>query len=136
MLADPDVRVVVNALRALHPRPRYTPEAARRLAFVHLLHARLGLPLARAYALAREALAAWPEHKVWEQEVDDTIALRVDLERFLSGCSVRLSLSRALAVRAFLIDRGVRSTRMDVRALGNKFEKGPGDRVDLIFAKP
>ena len=79
----------------LPPRPRYPPEAAGRLAFVHLLHARLGLPLARAYALAREALAAWPEHKVWEQDVDDTIALRVDLEHFLSACSVRLSLSRA-----------------------------------------
>ncbi|MGB8273860.1 MAG: OmpA family protein, partial [Alphaproteobacteria bacterium] len=48
----------------------------------------------------------------------------------------RLSLSRALAVRAFLIDRGVRSTRMDVRALGNKFENGPGDRVDLVLVKP
>ena len=48
----------------------------------------------------------------------------------------RLSLSRALAERAFLIDRGVRSTRMDVRALGNKFESGPGDRVDLVLVKP
>lgn len=44
----------------------------------------------------------------------------------------RLSLSRALAVRSYLIDQGIRSTRMDVRALGNKFDAGPGDRVDLI----
>lgn len=48
----------------------------------------------------------------------------------------RLSLSRALAVRSYLIDAGVRSTRMDVRALGNKFDTGPGDRVDLIVVKP
>jgi outer membrane protein OmpA-like peptidoglycan-associated protein len=48
----------------------------------------------------------------------------------------RLSLSRALAVRSHLIDQGVRSTRMDVRALGNKFEKEPGDRVDLILGNP
>ncbi len=43
----------------------------------------------------------------------------------------RLSLSRALAVRAFLIDQGVRSTRMDVRALGSKAGDGPADRVDV-----
>jgi len=47
----------------------------------------------------------------------------------------RLSLSRALAVRAFLIDQGVRSTRMDVRALGDKFEDGPPDRVDILPAR-
>jgi outer membrane protein OmpA-like peptidoglycan-associated protein len=44
----------------------------------------------------------------------------------------RLSLSRALAVRAFLIDNGVRSTRMDVRALGDKGDGGPADRVDIL----
>jgi outer membrane protein OmpA-like peptidoglycan-associated protein len=43
----------------------------------------------------------------------------------------RLSLSRALAVRAYLIEKGVRSTRMDVRALGDKFGDGPADRVDI-----
>ena len=35
-----------------------------------------------------------------------------------TGCIY--SLSRALAVRSYLIKQGVRSTRMDVRALGNK----------------
>lgn len=44
----------------------------------------------------------------------------------------RLSLSRALAARAFLIDHGVRSTRMDVRALGNIAKDGPADRVDIL----
>ncbi len=44
----------------------------------------------------------------------------------------RLSLSRALAVRAFLIEKGVRSTRMDVRALGDKAPDGPIDRVDIM----
>jgi outer membrane protein OmpA-like peptidoglycan-associated protein len=44
----------------------------------------------------------------------------------------RLSLSRALAVRAFLIDQGVRSTRMDVRALGSNAGDGPADRVDIL----
>ena len=44
----------------------------------------------------------------------------------------RLSLSRALAVRAYLIEKGVRSTRMDVRALGDKLGDGPADRVDIL----
>ena len=47
----------------------------------------------------------------------------------------RLSLSRALAVRSYLIEQGVRSTRMDVRALGNNFEDGPADRVDLVLVR-
>ena len=45
----------------------------------------------------------------------------------------RLSLSRALAVRSQLIEKGIRSTRIDVRALGNKSEGGPPDRVDIII---
>ncbi len=47
----------------------------------------------------------------------------------------RLSLSRALAVRSYLIDQGVRSTRMDVRALGNRVPEGPSDRVDLVLVR-
>ena len=46
----------------------------------------------------------------------------------------RLSLARALAVRSFLIEAGVNSTRIDVRALGAKNESGPPDRVDLVVA--
>ena len=52
-----------------------------------------------------------------------------------AGQSRRLSLSRALSVRSYLIDKGVRSTRIDVRALGNRFQDGPADRVDLLVTK-
>lgn len=47
----------------------------------------------------------------------------------------RLSLSRAMAVRAFLIGKGVRPARMQVRALGNKTTSGSPDRVDVVPAK-
>lgn len=47
----------------------------------------------------------------------------------------RLSLSRALAVRSQLIDYGLRSTRIDVRALGDAAQDGPADRVDLQILK-
>jgi outer membrane protein OmpA-like peptidoglycan-associated protein len=44
----------------------------------------------------------------------------------------RLSLRRALAVRQLLIDDGVPSSRIDVRALGGANDKGPSDRVDVF----
>lgn len=46
----------------------------------------------------------------------------------------RLSLSRALQVRAYLIDQGIRSTRIDVRALGAPTDGGPADRVEVAPA--
>jgi outer membrane protein OmpA-like peptidoglycan-associated protein len=64
--------------------------------------------------------------------------LRLQIEAYAAGTSEtasqarRLSLSRALSVRSYLIEQGVRSTRMDVRALGNKSSEppAPADRVD------
>lgn len=70
---------------------------------------------------------------------DDT--LRLQLKAYAGGGADtasharRLSLSRALSVRSELIEQGVRSTRIDVRALGNKSESGPSDRVDVILVK-
>ena len=64
-------------------------------------------------------------------------ALRVQVKAYASGNddaskARRLSLSRALAVRTYLIEQGIGSTRIDVRALGNNAENGPSDRVDLM----
>lgn len=47
----------------------------------------------------------------------------------------RTSLFRALAIRTHLMKQGVRSTRMDVRALGQGSEEGPPDRVDIVVQK-
>jgi outer membrane protein OmpA-like peptidoglycan-associated protein len=46
----------------------------------------------------------------------------------------RLSLARALAARAVLINEGIASTRIYVRALGSAAGDGPADRVDLSAA--
>ena len=54
---------------------------------------------------------------------------------FADGATRRLSLSRALAVRTFLIDNGVRSTRIDVRALGDKAPDEPANRVDVSLSE-
>jgi outer membrane protein OmpA-like peptidoglycan-associated protein len=45
----------------------------------------------------------------------------------------RMSLERALAVRAALAARGVRTTRVDVRGLGATAADGPPDRVDVVI---
>ncbi|MGH6954759.1 MAG: OmpA family protein [Alphaproteobacteria bacterium] len=47
----------------------------------------------------------------------------------------RISLSRALSVRSFLLSEGVSSARIDVRALGNSTQETPADRVDLLFVR-
>jgi len=63
--------------------------------------------------------------------------MRLQLMAYAGGPSLssslarRMSLSRALAIRSFLIENGVRSTRIDVRALGNKTTEEPFNRVDL-----
>ena len=65
--------------------------------------------------------------------------LRVQLLAYADGTeddanrARRLSLSRALAVRAYLIDKQIQSTRMDVRALGNRSSEPPKDRVDVVL---
>lgn len=43
----------------------------------------------------------------------------------------RLSLKRALAIRAVLIQDGVSADRIDVRAMGGADDSGPADRVDV-----
>jgi outer membrane protein OmpA-like peptidoglycan-associated protein len=48
----------------------------------------------------------------------------------------RLSLSRALAARSYLVDHGVEIKQIDVRPLGNKMEPGAvPDRIDLVITQ-
>jgi len=67
--------------------------------------------------------------------------LRLQLLAYAGGTDAsasaarRLSLSRALAVRSFLIENGVRSTRIDVRALGNKSTDEVTERVDITVVE-
>ena len=66
-------------------------------------------------------------------------SLRVQLLGYASGPenspsqARRLSLFRALSVRTRFMKSGIRSTRIDVRALGMKSGGGPKDRVDVLF---
>ena len=73
------------------------------------------------------------------QRLNADEALRLQVVAYADGTpeqasqARRLSLSRALTVRSYLISQGVRSTRIDVRALGSRATDGPPDRVDLLI---
>ncbi len=60
-------------------------------------------------------------------------ALGTGAETENSNEARRLSLDRALAVRSGLVQQGVRSTQVTVRALGNPGGEGPPDRVDILL---
>jgi len=70
-------------------------------------------------------------------KLNDQKNLRLQLMAYAAGKELspgkarRMSLSRALSVRSFLIESGVRSTRIDVRALGSKMTEAPANRVDV-----
>ena len=74
------------------------------------------------------------------QKLNNDRKLRILLYGFAGGTpdtpskARRLSLFRALAVRTQLMNYGVRSTRMQLRALGSRIEEGPPDRVDIVIA--
>ena len=67
--------------------------------------------------------------------------LRLQLLAYAGGKSLsaskarRLSLSRALSVRSYLTEVGVRGNRIDVRALGNKVSDEPMNRVDVVVVE-
>ncbi|MDP7242548.1 MAG: OmpA family protein, partial [Rhodospirillales bacterium] len=67
--------------------------------------------------------------------------LRIQLMAYAGGGGLsasrarRISLSRALAVRSYMIESGLRSTRIDLRALGNKTSAAPVNRVDVMVGE-
>lgn len=73
------------------------------------------------------------------QKMEKDEGLSLQLQAYAAGDEAnaskarRLSLTRALEVRKFLMEMGVRSGRIEVRALGNKVESGPADRVDAVL---
>jgi outer membrane protein OmpA-like peptidoglycan-associated protein len=67
-------------------------------------------------------------------------SVRIEIKCYASGTedteskARRKSLARCLSIRQHLFEKNVRTTRMDVRALGLKSEGQPADRVDIVPA--
>lgn len=98
----------------------------------------LSVPFAAESARLPDGVRADLDRLVKRMQKDDSLGLQ--LLAYAEGDDVnaskarRLSLSRALEVRKYLMEQGLRSTRIEVRALGNKLEGGgPADRVDAVL---
>ena len=67
-------------------------------------------------------------------------SMRIEIKCYASGTedteskARRKSLARCINIRQYLFKKDVRTTRMDVRALGLKSEGQPADRVDIVPA--
>ena len=83
-----------------------------------------------------------------QKQLDDMVTklqnapdIRVQIRAFAKGDDSgqsnarRMSLSRALVVRRYLTEKGIKPVRLDVRALGTETDRTPLDRVDLVFIK-
>lgn len=123
------------------PKPAETSVASRTPAAQPSAPASSGGPMALAFGAGSSTLNAAAKSSLASvaEKMKADSSLRLQLRAYASGTNEtasrarRLSLSRALAVRSYLIDQGVRSTRIDVRALGNRVEGGSPDRVDVVL---
>jgi hypothetical protein len=133
-------RWVQNAFQALGLPAVYTDDLARRLAFAKELKEGCGLPLRRGFPLAKEALARWPVEKSWElRQADGSVRVMVDLERFLSTCAVRLSLSRTFYAEKRRgrpwKRRGVALAKwygVDLSLLDESLKRTPAERLERL----
>ncbi|MBF0560402.1 MAG: OmpA family protein [Alphaproteobacteria bacterium] len=82
---------------------------------------------------------AKPGLKALATRMNQNPDIRVQVLAYASGTEAtvskarRLSLARAVAVRTFLTDQDVPSTRIELRALGNHVKDEPADRVDVVI---
>ena len=74
-------------------------------------------------------------------QMNTVLNMRVQIRAYAGDNNIghsgarRMALSRGLMVRAYLTDKGIKSTRLDIRALGSKTDKTPLDRVDIVFVR-
>ena len=127
--------------------PNPTPVAAPPPRTAALTPAREGFGVGRSYRLAFAsglskldgASTSLLDEIAGGAKSDNSIRLKLLAYAGAAGQTAsqsrRLSLSRALAVRSYLIDKGVRSVQFEVQAKGKKLEGGPPDRVDVIVTK-
>jgi outer membrane protein OmpA-like peptidoglycan-associated protein len=92
---------------------------------------------------ASSALSNQDEKKLdsLARQMQDAADMRLQIRGFAKGddngksSARRMALSRALVVRSYLMDKGVKAVRLDVRALGSETDQAPIDRVDLVFVR-
>ena len=143
-VTEPPPAPARSAVRPKPTPPLARPAAPRKTQTASLPPARVpvqeeeGLRVVFSGSSSRLTGEGEAELRALVQSIAET-ETRIQLKAFAAGSADRpstarrLSLSRALAVRSFLIEQGLRSTRIDVRALGVPADDGPADRVDVIL---
>ncbi len=130
-----------KAVAAIPKKTPATPKSAAAPTTAPLVPGHQALRVVFAQSASKLPNGAKPNLKTLADRLNQQPKLRLQLLAYAGGSSLasskarRLSLSRALAVRSFLIENGVRSTRIDVRALGNKTTEEPLHRVDMNVAE-
>ncbi|MEE8502526.1 MAG: OmpA family protein [Kiloniellales bacterium] len=114
------------------PQVAALPPPPRELDDMRLLFGEGSVDLSEEARQELETLASYLAHNQ-EQRVQ-LLAYARGVDQIGSRAR-RLSLSRALAVRAFLVEKGVRAARIDVRPLGSEATDGPPDRVDIVLVR-
>lgn len=124
------------------PAPQTAPAASETAAVPATVAIKAGRAMQIVFDEAETKLpdAASAQLNTFANAIRDNKDFRVQLMAYAAAKDLsapkarRISLSRALEVRSFLIDKGVRSTQIDVRALGNKTGETPTNRVDVNLA--
>jgi len=123
----PQVATLPPDSRDTTPVPA-VPAPLPRPAEIRILYAADATDLPEAARTDLDGMAEW---------LQANPAVRVQIVGYASATlqsgsdARRRSLLRTLAVRTYLIENGVLSTRMDVRALGNRTDAEPKDRVEV-----
>ena len=141
----PPVTPTVSPVRAPAPMPPVplTPPQAAPQPTPAAAPATVAGP-AEMVHFAKADTSLTPDGRALLDRVAATLAandkLRLELVAHASGdpddpvMARRIALQRAIVLRTYLIEHGVQSVRMDVRALGDKDAgDGPLDRVDLVL---
>ncbi|MBN8521413.1 MAG: hypothetical protein J0L77_05895 [Alphaproteobacteria bacterium] len=106
--------------------------------------ANLASPIKKTITYTRGALEMTPENRaILNQDIMPVLkgtSARLEIrsyatpEKGIQNSDRRMALNRALFLRSELIRQGIPADRMDVRALGDKSETPPADRIDLILS--
>lgn len=138
-------KTILNAAAALQMPTRYTLPLARRLAVALALQQGAGIPLPRAWALAREALRRFRTEGGAATIAGDSagvVAVQVDVYRILAAVNVRLSQLRTMYAprrrgrRAEPLDPLVRATAhgLDLSLLRANLRRSPTQRLAQLDA--
>ncbi|MFN3827474.1 MAG: hypothetical protein ACK4NR_07600 [Micavibrio sp.] len=101
----------------------------------------VSVPFAQGLITVNEAVSAELESRLLPL-LNDNPAWKLQIQSFASplkdglSSARKASLDRGLAVRNYLLGKGIEASRIDVRALGAESDRDPMDRVDLILFDP